>query len=199
MLAESTTPVWPIPSSLSPSRVSSFTSCPMQFRFSSVQRLPEPPGVATTRGSVVHRALELLFVLPAAERTPEALASTLTDALDEYSTDPDYVGLHLDDTAATKFRADCEQADRALLRHGGPHDHPRHRPRSPDGGQGRFARTPRHHRPTRARRRRRTRRHRLQDRTGPVGQLRAEEPRRASTSTRSCARRCSANGRRRSG
>ena len=108
-LAEATSPVWPIPSSLSPSRVSSFTSCPMQFRFASVQRLPEPPGVATTRGSIVHRALELLFVLPAPERTPEALASALAEALDEYSTHPDYVGLHLDDAAATKFRAECDK------------------------------------------------------------------------------------------
>ena len=81
----------------------------MQFRFSSVQRLPEPPGVATTRGSIVHRALELLFVLPAADRTPEALASALADALDEYSTHPDYVGLHLDDAAAAKFRTDCDK------------------------------------------------------------------------------------------
>ncbi|MGA9276582.1 RecB family exonuclease [Ilumatobacter sp.] len=108
-LAEADTPVWPIPSSLSPSRVSSFTSCPMQFRFSSVQRLPEPPGVATTRGSVVHRALELLFVLDPIERTPEALATTLSGALDEYATDPDYVGLQLDDAAAQAFRADCDK------------------------------------------------------------------------------------------
>ncbi len=102
-------PVWPIPSSLSPSRVSSFTSCPMQFRFSSVQRLPEPPGVATTRGSVVHRALELLFELPNAERTPDALASTLDRALGEYATDPDYVGLQLDEAGATSFRSDCDK------------------------------------------------------------------------------------------
>lgn len=102
-------PVWPIPSSLSPSRVSSFTSCPMQFRFSSVQRLPEPPGVATTRGSVVHRALELLFELPNAERTPEALAGTLDRALDEYATDPDYVGLQLDESGAAAFRTDCDK------------------------------------------------------------------------------------------
>ncbi len=102
-------PVWPIPSSLSPSRVSSFTSCPMQFRFSSVQRLPEPPGVATTRGSVVHRALELLFELPNLERTPEALAGTLDRALDEYATDPDYVGLQLDESAAASFRKDCDK------------------------------------------------------------------------------------------
>ena len=100
--------VWPIPSSLSPSRVSAFTSCPMQFRFSSVQRLPEPPGVATTRGSVVHRALELLFELPNQERTPEALAVTLDRALDEYSIHPDYVGLGLDESAAATFRKDCD-------------------------------------------------------------------------------------------
>lgn len=101
--------VWPIPSSLSPSRVSSFTSCPMQFRFSSVQRLPEPPGVATTRGSVVHRALELLFELPNPARTPDALAATLGRALEEYSTHPDYVGLQLDEAGAASFREDCDQ------------------------------------------------------------------------------------------
>jgi putative RecB family exonuclease len=108
-LAETDAPVWPIPSSLSPSRVSSFTSCPMQFRFSSVQRLPEPPGVATTRGSIVHRALELLFVREPSQRTPAALAATLDTALEEFSTHPDYVGLRLDDAAAAAFRADCEK------------------------------------------------------------------------------------------
>lgn len=102
-------PVWPIPSSLSPSRVSSFTSCPMQFRFSSVQRLPEPPGVAATRGSVVHRALELLFEYPNAQRTPDALAGTLAIALGEYETDPDYVALGLDEAAAATFRKDCDK------------------------------------------------------------------------------------------
>lgn len=102
-------PAFPIPSSLSPSRVSSFTTCPMQFRFSSVERLPEPPGVATTRGTIVHRALELLFVLPAPERTPDNLARALTDSLDEYATHADYVGLQLDDDAASSFRTDCER------------------------------------------------------------------------------------------
>ncbi len=101
-------PVWPIPSSLSPSRVSAFTTCPMQFRFSSVQRLPEPPGVAATRGSVVHRALELLFELTGAERTPTALARMLDRALEEYATDPDYVGLQLDEAGARSFRSDCD-------------------------------------------------------------------------------------------
>ncbi len=100
-------PVFTVPTSLSPSRVSSFTSCPMQFRFSSIEKLPEPPGVATTRGTIVHRALELLFELPAAERRPVALERALDRALDEYSTHPDYIGLQLDDAAARSFADDC--------------------------------------------------------------------------------------------
>jgi putative RecB family exonuclease len=102
-------PVWPIPSSLSPSRVSAFTSCPMQFRFSSVQRLPEPPGIATTRGTIIHRALELLFELPNLDRTREALQITLARALDEYSTHPDYVGLQLGDDDQINFVDDCHK------------------------------------------------------------------------------------------
>ncbi|MEM1333111.1 MAG: PD-(D/E)XK nuclease family protein, partial [Actinomycetota bacterium] len=64
---------------------------------------------ATTRGTVVHRALESLFELRAADRTPAALGATLRRALDEYSTHPDYVGLHLDGAAAAKFQRDCER------------------------------------------------------------------------------------------
>ena len=100
-------PAFPIPTSLSPSRVSSFTTCPMQFRFSSIEKLPEAPGVATTRGTIVHRALELLFVRPASDRTPEALDHDLSTALDEYSEHPDYAGLRLDDDAAAAFDRDC--------------------------------------------------------------------------------------------
>ena len=101
------TPTFPVPMSLSPSRVSSFTSCPMQFRFSSIEKLPERPGVATTKGTIVHRALELLFVRPAAARTPEALAGDLATALEEYRTHPDYLGLGLEGDAVAMFDRDC--------------------------------------------------------------------------------------------
>jgi len=100
-------PTFPVPMSLSPSRVSSFTSCPMQFRFSSIQKLPEPPGVATTKGTIGHRALELLFVRRAADRTPEALTADMATALDEYRTLPDYVGLRLEGAAVDEFDRDC--------------------------------------------------------------------------------------------
>ena len=55
----------PFPASLSPSRASDFTTCPLLFRFRSIDRLPEEPSAAAVRGTLVHRALETLFDLPA--------------------------------------------------------------------------------------------------------------------------------------
>jgi putative RecB family exonuclease len=52
---------YPVPTSMSPSRVEAFVSCPLAFRFASIEKLPEPPSPHTTKGSLVHRALELLF------------------------------------------------------------------------------------------------------------------------------------------
>lgn len=100
-------PAFPVPTSLSPSRVSAFTTCPMQFRFASIEKLPEPPGIATTRGTIVHRALELLFVRPAAARTAGALADDLQQALEEYRHHPDVVGLRLDERGVAQLEADC--------------------------------------------------------------------------------------------
>jgi putative RecB family exonuclease len=55
--------------SLSPSRASDFMSCPLLYRFRVIDRLPEAPSPAATRGTVVHAVLERLFDLPAIERT----------------------------------------------------------------------------------------------------------------------------------
>ncbi|MEM9517039.1 MAG: PD-(D/E)XK nuclease family protein [Actinomycetota bacterium] len=103
------TPAYDTPTSLSPSRVSSFTTCPMQFRFSSIDKLPEPPGRATTRGTIVHRALELLFVRPPEQRTAAALDADLATALAEYRTHPDWVGLQLDADDAAAFDRECSR------------------------------------------------------------------------------------------
>ncbi|TIC86673.1 Dna2/Cas4 domain-containing protein [Nocardioides sp. GY 10127] len=56
--------------SLSPSRASDFLTCPLLYRFRTVDRLPEPSSPAQVRGTVVHKVLESLFDLPALERTP---------------------------------------------------------------------------------------------------------------------------------
>lgn len=99
----------PAPASLSPSRVEAFTSCPLAFRFANIDKLPEAPSPHTTKGSLVHRALELLFTRPAAERDAAAALAALDEAIAEYRTDPEFVDLHLDDAATDEFLADARR------------------------------------------------------------------------------------------
>lgn len=96
-----------LPSSLSPSRLSSFTSCGLQFRFSAIDRLPEPPTIAATRGTLVHAALEELFTLPATERVPAAGAACLDAAVERLRTDPDWTGLGLDAAGEERLRREA--------------------------------------------------------------------------------------------
>jgi putative RecB family exonuclease len=96
-----------LPSSLSPSRLSSFTSCGLQFRFSAIDRLPEPPTVPATRGTLVHAALEELFTLPAEQRVPDAADACLDAAVERVSTDPDWTGLGLDQDGEARMRAEA--------------------------------------------------------------------------------------------
>ncbi|WP_374207263.1 RecB family exonuclease [Streptomyces sp. APSN-46.1] len=63
------------PASLSPSRASDFMRCPLLYRFRVIDKLPEKPSAAATRGTLVHAVLERLFDHPAEERTaPRAKA-----------------------------------------------------------------------------------------------------------------------------
>ncbi|GAB2862644.1 RecB family exonuclease [Nocardioides pacificus] len=66
--------------SLSPSRAGDFLTCPLLYRFRTVDRLPEPPSPDAVRGTVVHKVLEDLFDLPAAQRTPEQARQMLEPA-----------------------------------------------------------------------------------------------------------------------
>jgi len=58
--------------SLSPSRAADFKTCPLLYRFRTIDRLPEQPTADQVRGTLVHAVLERLFDLPAIERTPPA-------------------------------------------------------------------------------------------------------------------------------
>jgi putative RecB family exonuclease len=60
--------------SLSPSRAADFKTCPLLFRFRTIDRLPEQPSADQARGTLVHAVLDRLFDLPAAERIPERAA-----------------------------------------------------------------------------------------------------------------------------
>jgi putative RecB family exonuclease len=97
-----------LPRSLSPSRVSSFTSCPLAFRLRTIDHLPETPSPYALKGTLVHHALERLFwEHPAGERTAEAAAAELDVAWAALHSDPQYVELGMDDEAAAAFRADA--------------------------------------------------------------------------------------------
>lgn len=68
---------------LSPSRASDFMTCPLLYRFRSVDKLPEPPSPDAVRGTVVHKVLEQLFDLPAHDRTPVTALDMLAPAWSE--------------------------------------------------------------------------------------------------------------------
>ncbi|WP_327070015.1 RecB family exonuclease [Kitasatospora sp. NBC_01250] len=65
------------PSGLSPSRAGDFLTCPLLYRLRVIDKLPEPPSPAATKGTLVHAVLERLFDHPAAERTPERALALL--------------------------------------------------------------------------------------------------------------------------
>src|SRR3954453_7228537 len=65
---------------LSPSRAGDFLSCPLLFRYRTIDRLPESSSPDAVRGTLVHQVLEDIFDLPAAERTPEAAHRLLEPA-----------------------------------------------------------------------------------------------------------------------
>ena len=97
----------PLPSTLSPSKISAFKSCPLAFRFSVIDGLPEPPSPAASKGTLVHRALELLMVRPPAGRTLDAALADLDRARMELTDDPEFSGLGLTDEERDAFHAEA--------------------------------------------------------------------------------------------
>ena len=68
------------PRSLSPSRANDFPTCPLLFRYRSIDRLPEPGSPAALRGTLVHSALETVFDLPPEDRTVGSATELLRGA-----------------------------------------------------------------------------------------------------------------------
>src|SRR4051812_16619716 len=97
----------PVPGRISPSRVESFLSCPMAFRFSAVERVPEPPSPHAVKGTLVHHELELLFGRPAGERSREAGRADLAQAVAELLDGPEWPLLGLTDAAQQAFLTDA--------------------------------------------------------------------------------------------
>ena len=74
--------------SLSPSRAADFKTCPLLYRFRTIDRLPERKSLAAVRGTLVHSVLERLYDLPPAGRTVAAAQELLTPAWADLREEP---------------------------------------------------------------------------------------------------------------
>jgi putative RecB family exonuclease len=66
---------------LSPSRAGDYLTCALLYRFRAIDRLPERPGLAAFRGTLVHEVLDRLFDLPSSGRTQDEAGRILPQAL----------------------------------------------------------------------------------------------------------------------
>jgi putative RecB family exonuclease len=72
-------------------------TCPLLYRFRVVDRLPEPPSKAATRGTVVHAVLEQLFDLPRAARSLEAATALVPSVWQEVLAQDEQLAEHFTD------------------------------------------------------------------------------------------------------
>ncbi|EWM29570.1 hypothetical protein Naga_100006g31 [Nannochloropsis gaditana] len=62
-----------LPTTVSPSSLGDFKTCPRLYRFRHLEKIPEPPSEVMVRGSMVHDALDELFSQPPEKRSKEVL------------------------------------------------------------------------------------------------------------------------------
>ena len=83
---------------LSPSRASDFLTCPLLYRFRTIDRFPEPPDPVAVRGTLVHAVLENLFGEAAVERTLERAQRLLPETWEALRADqPELAELEVPD------------------------------------------------------------------------------------------------------
>jgi len=99
----------PVPISLSPSSMGTFTSCSLAFLFGYIERLPEPPSAPASKGTLVHLALQHLLWRQPAERTLEAALADLNRAAGELASHRDFAELELGEEEWAGFHADAEK------------------------------------------------------------------------------------------
>lgn len=105
------------PASLSPSRASDFMQCPLLYRFRVIDRLPEKPSAAATKGTLVHAVLERLFDAPAAERTAPRAKSLIPGQWDRLrESRPEVVELFEDDPEGERLATWLGEAEQLVER-----------------------------------------------------------------------------------
>ncbi|MEV5596168.1 PD-(D/E)XK nuclease family protein [Streptomyces sp. NPDC052496] len=105
------------PVSLSPSRAGDFMQCPLLYRFRVIDKLPEKPSAAATRGTVVHAVLERLFDAPAAQRTAGGARSMVPGEWEKLlAKRPELAELFADDPSGERLAAWLADAEALVER-----------------------------------------------------------------------------------
>lgn len=100
VLVATATPL-PVPRSLSPTSASTWQQCELKYALGYLYGWQEPSTLPQLIGNVVHRAVELLYQLPADERTRAAAGALLEDALAEEVGKPTYAALRPEDAGVS--------------------------------------------------------------------------------------------------
>jgi putative RecB family exonuclease len=106
---------------LSPSRAGDFRTCPLMYRLRTIDRLPEEPSPSAVRGTVVHKVLEDLFDLPAADRTPDRAEGMVQAAWDfVLDAEPDLAAMFVGEGAPAgaeiaEWLASCRESLRSYF------------------------------------------------------------------------------------
>ncbi len=101
--------------SLSPSRAADFKTCPLLYRFRTIDRLPEQPSADQARGTLVHAVLEHLFDQEAEQRTEDIAATLIGPQWDRLLAEqPELTGIFAPD--AGEALAEFLASTRDLLR-----------------------------------------------------------------------------------
>ena len=104
-----------VPVALSPSRAGDFMTCPLLYRLRVIDKVPEPPSAAATRGTVIHSVLERLFDAPAGERTPAAARALLRPEWERaLEKRPELAGLFPEDADGAELARWLYEAERLL-------------------------------------------------------------------------------------
>jgi putative RecB family exonuclease len=96
----------PVATTLSPSRLSRFVTCPLSFRYAYIDKLPQPTTIYQLRGTLVHRALQILYSYECADRTIEAAHGALDLAWAEMATGEEAEALALVGDTGARFVLD---------------------------------------------------------------------------------------------
>src|SRR5271154_1415451 len=94
----------PLPTTLTPSKVGKFVSCPLAFRYSYIERIPEPTTTYQLRGTIIHRVLQDLLGLSAPMRTYARAMELFDDAWTTAEESGELGDLELSEAAMRSFR-----------------------------------------------------------------------------------------------